>query len=334
MVINNLTRKICVHISTTHPMYKLLSHGEVYIEVCLKSNRISIESKLDQGFTPHYAFKDIVMYDLRKMGMYNKEYSLYDNGETSGILSYRYVETNSLSDNTEEESDEEEELVIVREYYDSGPLKSESHFEANEKDGMYKEYYLNGSLKLQTNFKGEFRKFEGICIRYNNYGYFDEQANYVNGKKEGDYMSFWGNGNKATQCILRNGEKEGLNTEWFENGKKEFECTYLNGERHGLFTKYHNNGKVREASNWFNGEREGEWVTYFEDGVVKKVSNWVNGCRCGEFKSYWPNSERRMECKYTLYNVYGAKNGVCEVWGLNGSHQKTVWDNGILKGSL
>ena len=108
----------------------------------------------------------------------------------------------------------------------STPCLSETMDELVKRDGLYYE-------KLsKTLFTG---KVTG-----------KEQGRIKDGKKEGEWVEYWGNGQLMSKVSYKNGKEEG---EW---------------------VGYHGNGQLSSKGSYKNGLWEGDWVEYYGDGTLYK----------------------------------------------------------------
>ena len=108
----------------------------------------------------------------------------------------------------------------------STPCLSETMDELVKRDGLYYE-------KLsKTLFTG---KVTG-----------KEQGRIKDGKKEGEWVEYWGNGQLMSKVSYKNGKEEG---EW---------------------VGYHGNGQLSSKGSYKNGLWEGGWVEYYGDGTLYK----------------------------------------------------------------
>ena len=73
-----------------------------------------------------------------------------------------------------------------------------------------------------------------------------EQGRIKDGKKEGEWVGYWGNGQLMSKVSYKNGKEEG---EW---------------------VGYHGNGQLSSKGSYKNGLWEGDWVEYYGDGTLYK----------------------------------------------------------------
>ncbi len=92
---------------------------------------------------------------------------------------------------------------------------SETMDELVKRDGLYYEKY--SEILFTGNITGK------------------EQGSIKNGKKEGEWVRYWSNGELMSKVSFKNGKEDG---EW---------------------VIYYSNGRVRDKGNYKNGVMQGEW---------------------------------------------------------------------------
>ena len=100
-----------------------------------------------------------------------------------------------------------------------------------KENGQWKKFYPDGSIK-------EIREFE-------------------NGKKAGEYIAYWENGNKMLHYLFTNDEYEGTCREWSSEGVLIKEMNYKKGYEDGSQKMFYDNGKVRSNYVVTDGRRYG-----------------------------------------------------------------------------
>ena len=89
--------------------------------------------------------------------------------------------------------------------------------------------------KYDSPFLDQFMKHQ---ITYHNNGQKWEEGYYKDGKKEGEWASWYENGQKKSEGTWKDGKEDGLHTQWYENGQKRREGTYKDGIQVGKYTYY------------------------------------------------------------------------------------------------
>ena len=95
-----------------------------------------------------------------------------------------------------------------------------------------------------------------------------ERGSLINGKKDGDWENFHGNGQLLSNVRFNSGFAVG-NVETFdEKGNLRSKGDWDRLGRQGMWIWFHNTGQLQSKGNYKNNEREGYWITYNEDGTV------------------------------------------------------------------
>ncbi|ARV14006.1 toxin-antitoxin system YwqK family antitoxin [Polaribacter sp. SA4-12] len=116
--------------------------------------------------------------------------------------------------------------------------------------------------------------------------YFDEKvkssSQYYQGKKQGNYLGFYVNGNKWFQRSYTNGIKTGIHSGWFETGKQMFEY-HINdkGVYHGSVKDWHYNGQLARYFNFVDGKEAGTQKMWNSKGKIRANFYTVKGERHG-----------------------------------------------------
>ena len=77
-----------------------------------------------------------------------------------------------------------------------------------------------------------------VCLFYYEKDGKEKQIfTYLNGKKHGDYKSYYSNGQLKATAYYINDNIEGENNGWYEDGTNKFKSNYKNGK----YTKKNNN---------------------------------------------------------------------------------------------
>ena len=114
------------------------------------------------------------------------------------------------------------------------------------------------------------------------------EIHYMNGKLDGAWTQWYGNGQKSYEGSYKDDKRDGLETSWYENGQKKSERNYKDGKEDGLSTSWYENGQKQGELNFKdgnlvtvntrkpNGEKcpvtnvkdgNGVWVWYHSDGT-------------------------------------------------------------------
>lgn len=116
--------------------------------------------------------------------------------------------------------------------------------DGNQKDTLLIEQYLNG---LEH---GEWKKYYlGHRLK--------EQRFFEQGKKVGNYFTWWENGHLQFHYQLLNDEYEGVCKEWNEQGMLTKEMHFVKGHESGSQKWWYDNGKIKANYTIIEGRRFG-----------------------------------------------------------------------------
>jgi len=165
---------------------------------------------------------------------------------------------------------------FVREYFSSGPLRTETDF----KEGMHREYHRSGSLKVDARFKD--KKPHGLVKEYYEDGTIAAEDEYESGRLAGSRRyDTSGNLVSSTGKLDRSGiespapevkeivqeapQKEeppaaGEKTvqEHYLSGALKAEKRYLNGKLNGLTKEHYESGELMAEVYYKDGEMESQ----------------------------------------------------------------------------
>lgn len=136
--------------------------------------------------------------------------------------------------------------IDTKEYYIQDTLSSYTFYVYN-KDHYYTSSHSVGK-KAKINF---------------NQGFVKEF--YLDGKPKAEYHT---NRRSAT---------EGNYKTYYKNGNPECDCQHVNGLREGIQNHHYENGQTKSLGNYKNDKREGKTSFYYENGQLKKEVMFKNG---------------------------------------------------------
>ena len=110
---------------------------------------------------------------------------------------------------------------------------------------------------------------------------------------DGEYVSWYSNGQKKSGGKVLNGKQEGLWVSWDEDGNKKSEGIYVEGKEGGEWGYWYKNGQKKLEGNYRNGD--GSYPDYF-DGLP----DWKNetppfGGRNGKWTGWHENGQKKLE---------------------------------------
>jgi antitoxin component YwqK of YwqJK toxin-antitoxin module len=193
------------------------------------------------------------------------------------------------------------------EYYENGKIKRQGMFNANLYNGSWVYYYENGNIKAEGKFINgngqDVSEISGIpkngrdglwVFKYET-GQKKEESIYKSGKINGEFKSFFKNGNIETIETDINGIANGAYRKYFENGKLKEEGNFNNNKVHGIVKKYNESGNLLYEVNFNQGIKNGTEREFFPSGKTNKEFQYKNGKQDGLCKDYYENGNIKSE---------------------------------------
>ena len=89
---------------------------------------------------------------------------------------------------------------------------------------------------------------------------------------------------KTTSGSIKNGKLEGEWVSYWDNGQLESRGYYKNGKMEGKWITHHNRGQLKSHGNYKNGKMVGKWNVYSGRGVPNKEKTgiFVNGVKISD----------------------------------------------------
>lgn len=116
--------------------------------------------------------------------------------------------------------------------------------------------------------------------------------------KDGTFITYYENGIKKSEGVVKHEAKEGIYKEYDENGNlKTLIDGYLKGKRNGLQIEYEQNKKTREAE-FKNDLHNGIMKEYYSDGSIKSERYFLNGLMHGTFQAFYQNKKPLFIAEY------------------------------------
>ena len=197
----------------------------------------------------------------------------------------------------------------VKEFTETGKLKTEATYQDNKLNGvltrytddgqvLYKETYENGLLKGPAEYYS-YTKNNVLCRRCNyknsvldgettvtqKDGTVREKALYAKGRLNGARATFYPTGTPETQEMWADGKLQGPRTLFFPSGQTWYKENYRNGRLDGERTEYYINQKPRLREFYSEGLLDGQRSSYDEQGnlVTSDEFHWGNVVHNSEF---------------------------------------------------
>lgn len=148
------------------------------------------------------------------------------------------------------------------------------------------EFYTNG----QKSYEGEFTYILNDKI-------FNETDNRFDNMDK-IFDEYYDHPKQAIKNV-----KNGNFTSWYKNGNKKEIGTYIMDVPHGKFEFYFENGNKMATGEFHYGFRIGNWTTYYENGNKKMEGNFANYSN-KELDSIFTSTSALLNNKKSKYNYY------------------------------
>lgn len=154
-------------------------------------------------------------------------------------------------------------------------IKDESEIEKEPQDGMFLQYYASGYVAISGQYKngrmdGEWKYFHGN-------GELKNLFTCKDGIMHGDYIEVNEGGVEIINGHYENGLKTGKWTWKYDSGEIKETGSYKDDLLDGEFICYYKNGNIREKGKYSKGELHGAYETYFNDGSLRAKGTNVKG---------------------------------------------------------
>jgi antitoxin component YwqK of YwqJK toxin-antitoxin module len=205
------------------------------------------------------------------------------------------------------------EPEVKKEFYDSGKLKSETHYKNGKKEGQSTFWYQSGE-HIESHYENGKKEGLETHYRYSSGGKWSE-THYKNGKREGLETHWYSSedgktGIKSSERNYKNGEREGVETEWYESGEKKSKSHSKNGYEDGLSIIWYESGEKEKESNYKNGKKDGLEITWNDIGERYSETHYQNGKQLGLTKTL-----QTFECEFEEDKFVGGKTNTTRCTG-------------------
>lgn len=219
---------------------------------------------------------------------------------------------------------------MVRKYYDSGELESETPYVDGKIHGKQMEYEPFAKFNPQPSAEDRMHWVEKYEVPYENgskqgigYGYYLSGIVAVENHFANDLWFcqkiFYPSGALEYECAYRNESKHGTGRVYYETGELAEERPYVAGKLHGIRVIHHGKtvleyafladghgpydfpdapeGMVTRIA-YVDGVRHGLETTHYPDGTLFYEVEWKDGKRVGKGKTYDPDGSLSKETIY------------------------------------
>jgi len=144
-------------------------------------------------------------------------------------------------------------------------------FEPNSNITHVRFYNLNGKIESEGQMQGKNKIGKWIYYHKDGKSIMIEE-NYLNGKLNGDYKTFYPTGKPTVIAQYKNGKLEGKYQRYSIKNKIYEDFTYKNGKRNGYAIFYNRlTGLKQEEGNYKNDKKVGLWKFYIDGKFARSI---------------------------------------------------------------
>ena len=153
------------------------------------------------------------------------------------------------------------------------------------------EWYSNGIKKLEVEYKDN--RPHGLVRQWTYLGDVVLEGQYENGKREGEWTTFFSSKKKQSTHYYKNDHEVG---DWygiFLDGKPAFEEHYSDeGDSIGVWKKWYENGNLQEENSCFKTAQKGSFRKFRNDGTLEFEKECGFGIYTGKQVHYYSDGKR------------------------------------------
>lgn len=308
--------------------------------------KYKVKCKLTYNFIKHTHLMFEKMENIEgDNGFWNQNYVkffkyIFDSGQYE---IFAYYECLGLEDNAVQAIIKKKQTTIISFIEKSGPYLTEClNTRKVLENGKYVDNHLRhiGSYGFDEEVNWVNGKRNGDYIGYNDFGQISAKGLYTEGEMEGDW-NFYEEGVLVTKAAFKDNKLEGDRTAYYGNGSRSKTIPIKDGAINGTVIAYYASNQVYSKIPFNSeGNEDGEASYFFSTGERSYSIHFKNGKRNGEYVDYFRNGQKREVILY----VDGKKEGVLKMNHANGKvyiegqykddkaygHWKYFFDNGQL----
>lgn len=200
-----------------------------------------------------------------------------------------------------------EETYVLRNVHRIGPLDFDIHqdtvvlvkkhkksekvisrlYTVNHKETRYLKYkyYKNGEIQIFPS-KGIGEHLHGEALWYHPDNTLKVKVNYIEGKAEGSFLSYYPTHQPQCICYFENDKREGMQLFHWDNGQLSTKIEYHKGMPISILECYDRNGATIDCGTLKEGT--GTWISYDDQNRVTEIEHYKDGKRTQRKKFKYP----------------------------------------------
>lgn len=190
-------------------------------------------------------------------------------------------------------------------YYPGGNIKAKGLLNnAGKREGDWNFYFFSGKLKAKEHYvNGD---LEGKQVSYFENGQLATEKYFAHDTLNGSYSEYFVVGSLRSQVNYKNGLAEGIKKEYYSGGGVRATTTYVHSVENGPYFSYYQNGQKYDSAFYKDGKLEGNFKAYYENGVLMREGSYVKDQAEGEWKTYYPGGQLKEKMNFSNGKLEGA----------------------------
>ncbi|MBX2963345.1 MAG: hypothetical protein KF687_12590 [Cyclobacteriaceae bacterium] len=263
-----------------------------------------------------------------------------------GLWEYFYESGQKSMEGTINGKNREGEWKI---YYENGQVKEVGSYVTNRRTGLWTSFFEDGLKKGEIEYTDDFGRYteyfhSGMIAaegpksgtrQVGHWRFYDEvsgtlwmEGDYENGKRTGEWITYFPSGNIAAHGKYENDHPVGKWEYFFEDGTMSSSGEYLEGYKQGYWSSFTPTGKLLSEANYDQGT--GGYKEYYPSGKLKISGKVVEGFRQGPWVFYYEDGKKEGDCEFdrgkgTYYGYY--RDGALQTRGeIDGDKKVGTWE--------
>lgn len=141
------------------------------------------------------------------------------------------------------------------------------------------------------------------------------EGDYIDGKKTGEWNSWYKNGQKKSEENYKQGQLYGKFSSWSDSGQILSDGMYVEGKQDGKWTTWFKNGQIKSEIFFQNGQKNGDFRSWNKWGHIQIIGPYLDGKRDGKWTAWHKDGQLKSESNYED----GEKEGKSTTWLVNGN---------------
>lgn len=202
-------------------------------------------------------------------------------------------------------------------FYENGQIKEIGVYTNNKRTGLWKSFYEDGVRKGEIDYQDDYGRYteyyhsgkvaaEGPKSGMRNVGhwrFYDEtsgtlhiEGDYENGKKHGEWITYYASGNVAVRGAYHHDQPVGKWEYYFEDGTISSAGEYLGGQKNRYWSSFSADGKLLSEITYDKGT--GEYREFYASGKLKSKGLMKDDKREGKWEYFYEDGKKEGECEF------------------------------------